>query len=250
MSLAIDSSTPAIAGATNVVTITSNSFSPPANSLLAIFLNLNGTSPTATGFAMTDSLGSHLTYVNPVATTLSTNHAYAQVWLAQVGASAPGSMTVTASWTNATLYDNSIAVVVFTGAASNQTGAATGSNSATSAAAPTVSLTTTQSNSWVVSCLSNYTNHTAPTIPGGQTDIFNGNTLFSGVDDSCWVQANTATTPSSGTVVTLSDTAPSIDYAMVALEILPGGTLNTSSVSGTATFTGAIPLQINKLLLG
>lgn len=237
MSLAIDSSTPAIAGATNVVTITSNSFSPPANSLLAIFLNLNGTSPTATGFTMTDSLGSHLTYTSTVSVALGTNHSYAQIWLAPV-VTAPGSMTVTANWTNATAYTNSLAVIVLTAAATTQTGAATGSSTSGTAALPSASLTTTQPGSLVLGCVSNYSNATAPTIPVGQTDVFNSNTMFSGNDTCSWVQGNTATTPSSGTLVTLNDTAPSVDYAMVVLEILAG--------SSPPVLTGPPPLVVGQ----
>ena len=221
MALAIDASTPAFASqATGAASITSASFSPPSNSLLVIGVGHSG-SGFISATAMTDSLGSHLTYTDAVGVVEGGNHAYSDFWIAPVG-SAPGAMTVTASWTGSAAFGDAMGILVLTGAAVSQVGAA--QNTATAAsgtpAAPSVAVTTTANGSWVFGFVTNSTSATAPTIPGGQTDTFNAQTMFAGPNAGFWLQGTSAPTSTSGTVVTINDTAPSVEFAMVALEIL------------------------------
>jgi hypothetical protein len=106
MTLARDSSSPAAKQSgfigTSPGSVTSNSFSPPGGSVVYV------TSWTEDSFdndwapgsqpAITDSLTSHLTWnliVNQFDNGLSAPNSRVAVWWAYVGASAPGSMTVT-----------------------------------------------------------------------------------------------------------------------------------------------------------
>lgn len=112
-----------------------------------------------------------------------------------------------------------ILIVAFTGAdtvdaigASNIAGAASG--------APSKSLVTTKDNSWVWGTIWDWSNNVTPTIPANQTqqDIFNDTTS----GDSGWTQYVTLTTPSTGTSVTINDTAPTADnWNLCMVEILP-----------------------------
>ena len=222
MALAIDASTPAIFGQAGSTSVTSNSFSPPAGSLLVVLVGHCGFA-TLSAFTMTDSLASHLGWSNPVAAAQS-NHEYAQIWIASVGA-APGSMTVTANWTGTTSYSDSITVLVLTGAANNQAGAAHNTATSSTAALASCGVTTTAAGSWCFGIVCSDASSTAPTIPGGQTDVFNSLTMFlagtSGTGH--WVQGTSSPTSLSGTPVTINDTAPSQEYGMAVLEILAAG---------------------------
>ena len=64
-----------------------------------------------------------------------------------------------------------------------------------------------------------YDNGTARTVPTGQTLVHQ---YLATTGDTFWVQRQTSTTPTSGTVVTINDTAPTGDRFNLSLcEVLP-----------------------------
>ncbi len=166
----------------------------------------------------------------------------AEVW----AANAPGILsnaTVTAT-RGAGSYPGSIAVVTFTGADQ----AVDGSIAAASASigAPSVSLTTTRAGSWVWGVGNDWDRATARTVGASQTKV---DEFLASAGDTLWVQRQTAATPSSGTQVTLNDTAPTNDrWNMAAIEILPAvadsqaPTAPTNLAAGTVTAT-QVPLS-------
>jgi hypothetical protein len=220
--IAVDSSTPAMKFVSTASTAwSSNSFSPPANSLLvAVIGAASGGVTTPSVTSMSDSLGSHLTWTkyNNINTFTDTE---TEIWWAYT-ASAQTGMTATVNWNVSS--DGAVGVIVFTGAKSSQSGAATGTNSS-GAGTPSKAITTTANNSLVMGAVSNWNSGTVtPTIPAGQGDVFNGNTYFVNNtihDSGFWAQRQNSTTAASGTSVTINDTAPTgIEYSMVEVEIL------------------------------
>jgi len=192
-------------------------------------LLMNGAS-TNNITSVTDSLGSHLAYSKLVA--LAAVQTDTEIWAANC-ASAQTNMTVTVNLSGVVnINDCGLAIVVFTGAATTQNGATQSSSS--SNADPSANLTTTANNSWVIGAVTNWSNTTLPTIPGGQTDVFNSLTLAfqnSTTGTSGWAQAQTTTTASSGSSVTINDSAPTIQYSMVIAEILAGSGSPTATVA-------------------
>jgi hypothetical protein len=245
--IAVDASTPAFTQGNSVSSVTTNSFTPPASSLLVIVVAI--TTGTTGVTAMTDSLTTHLTYRRLI------QNAYlspdAEVWVADIPATAPGSMTVTATVPAGT--NAMVAPLVLTGAlpAASQTGATAGNHS--NNATPTVSLTTTAAGSFVVGGVANWSNSVFPTVPAGQTVVFNGITMETVQPNtaSAWVQA--ASSPvASGTIVTINDTAPTnIEYAMAIAEILMAPwsaqtiTFSSAPSFGTLVSPDYVPLVLD-----
>lgn len=231
MALAIDSSTPAFkqGPAGSNTSVASNSFSPPGSSLVAVLFT-NGASSTGIS-SVTDSLGAHLSYAQLVGVSVNQNDT--EIWVANCSSSQTN-MTVTVNLSGSIVTnDAGIGIVVFTGAATTQNGATQTASSTN--AVPSATLTTTANNSWVIGIVSNWTSSTLPTIPSGQTDVFNSLTFAfqnATTGTAGWAQAQSATTASSGTNVTINDTAPTIQYSLAIGEILAGS-------SGTSTATVA-----------
>jgi|HubBroStandDraft_4_1064222.scaffolds.fasta_scaffold00167_6 hypothetical protein len=129
--------------------------------------------------------------------------------------------TVTASLSQS--VGASITVVSFTGVdstGSNGSGAigAVASGNA-STGAPAVSLVTTRNGSWVFGVGNDFDNAIARTPATGQSLVHQYLTPFG---DTYWMQMQSATTPNSGTVVSISDTAPTGDrFNLSAVEVLP-----------------------------
>jgi hypothetical protein len=117
----------------------------------------------------------------------------------------------------------SITVVTFTGVDQSGSGGsgaigATGTGNA-NPGAPTASLTTTRNNSWVFGVGNDWDAATARTIGSGQSMVHQ---YLSSTGDTYWVQRQSATTPISGTLVTVNDTAPTADrYNLSICEVLP-----------------------------
>lgn len=242
MALAIDSSTPAVAtltGATPGTSLASAAFSPPANSLLVLLFSSQQSGPATTISAITDSLASHLTYTKLVAETA--NHVDAEVWIARVGGTAPGSMTVTATFGSA--FDALLGVAVVTGAAATQNGATTGTTSGGGAPSATIA-SLVGANSLILGVVGNFTGSTLPTIPAGQSDSFNGHafTLSSAGDAAAaWGQFLTGMNLAAGSSATINDTAPTVDYSMAIAEILAASSGSfTASTADTSTSTDAV----------
>src|SRR5205823_12971449 len=116
----------------------------------------------------------------------------------------------------------SITVVAFTGvdiSGSGGSGAigATGSGNA-NPGAPTASLVSTRNNSWVFGVGTDWSMATLRTLGSNQTMVHQ----YLASSDTYWVQSMTSSTPSSGTVVVVNDTAPSTDrYNLSICEVLP-----------------------------
>lgn len=237
MTLAVDASTPAVAAWTHGLTsMASNTFSPPANSVVVVVVAVDGPGGgvSQSVSSMTDSLGSHLTWSNvwggvtarSNTVSLAVLENAVEFWWAACP-SAQTNMTVTPTLAHASGGahdpDGLLQPVVFTGAATTQNGAV-GTLGATTAQAPSKAVTTTANNSWVFGSVANYDNGTAPTVGTAQTTTINAQVsqeLNTTDGDGYWAQQQNATTPTSGTVVTINDTAPSIHFNMVVVEIVP-----------------------------
>lgn len=234
MGLAIDASTPApknvpISG----TSVASNSFSPPAGSVIVLMCVVIGPSGSAASVtSVTDSLGSHLMWGLIPGARSNTNNVgnlggTCEVWSASCP-SAQSNMTVTPTYTpdpaGAGGNEGFILPIVFTGAAPTQNGAVA-TDPQTGAALPSKAVTTTRMGSWVIGCVLNYTNATGPTPGTAQTNTINGNSVIvtnSTDGDAAWGQIQNAVTVASGTSVTINDTAPSVHHNMVVVEILAG----------------------------
>jgi len=243
MALAIDASTPAPDGISRLTTsiTTTHAFSPPAGSVIFVFISATGGGGGSAQdvTSVTDNLGAHLTWAEPTGVLDNIRggggsglDGVTDIYWASCP-NAQTNMTITANFTvaNASSTTNPAGIiqpVVFTGASTTQTGAAAIYNS-TSAATPSLSLTTTANNSWVFGIVQNFNNSTVGTPGSSQTITLNGtsasiNNTTDG--DAFWVQTTTAPTPSSGTLVTLNDTAPtSIAQHFSMIEILANNSI-------------------------
>jgi hypothetical protein len=144
----------------------------------------------------------------------------AEIWRAFT-ANPVSNATVTASLSQS--VGASITVVSFTGVdttgsnGSGAVGAVASGNASTGA--PAVSLITTRNGSWVLGVGNDFDNAIARTPATGQSLVHQYLTPFG---DTYWTQMQNATTPNTGTVVSISDTAPIGDrYNLSAVEILP-----------------------------
>ena len=114
-------------------------------------------------------------------------------------------------------------VVTFTGTDTTGTSGsgAIGNTASVSAAsgAPAASLVTTRNGSWVFGVGDDWDNATARTLGPNQTMVHQ---YLASVGDTYWVQQQNAVTASSGTTVTINDTAPSGDrFNLTIVEVLP-----------------------------
>lgn len=212
--------------------ITSPSFSTTAaNELLLAFISSDAKSA---GVTVTGVTGAGLTWAlvkraNGQLGTAEVWRAFATAKLTSVTVKAALSQSVAAS----------ITVVTFTGTDTTGTSGsgAIGNTASVSApsGAPTASLTTTRNGSWVFGVGDDWDNAKSRTLGPGQTLVHQ---YLASVDDTYWVQRETAATATSPTLVTINDTAPTTDrYNLTIVEVLPGVTGPTYAVSGTASPT-------------
>ena len=144
----------------------------------------------------------------------------AEIWRA-FAAGTLTNVTVTATLSSSQVA--SMTVVTFKGAdttGTNGAGAigATGTMSAATGA-PTASLVTTRNNSWVFGVGNDWDGAAART-PGTNQGLVHQ--LLLTRLDTFWVQKQNATTPLSGTTVTINDTAPTNHrYNLTLVEVLP-----------------------------
>ena len=115
-----------------------------------------------------------------------------------------------------------ITVVTFSGVDTTGSGGsgAIGATNGTSASsgAPTASLTTTRNNSWVLGVGIDSQGASGRTVGTNQTMIHQD----SGSGITGWVQRQNSTTATSGTSVTINDTAPTNHrYDLTTCEVLP-----------------------------
>jgi hypothetical protein len=202
----------------NGSTIASPAFTTSAgNELLLAFVSADapnsGTNTTVSSIA-----GGGLTWV--LVRRTNAQRGTAEVWRAFAPAVLTNA-TVTATLSRSTAA--SITVVTFTGVDTTGTSGsgAIGANASGSAAsgAPTASLTTTRNNSWVFGVGTDWDNATARTVPSNQAMVHQ---YLATIGDTYWVQRQASPTPTSGTVVTINDTAPTGDrYNLTIVEVLP-----------------------------
>ena len=233
-------------GSSASTTIKSPTFSTAAgNELLLAFVTadyLGGTNTTVTGVS-----GGGLTWALVVRSNAQSGTS--EIWRAFAIAPLSG-VTVTATLTQSVL--SSITVLSFTGvdtSGTNGSGAigATKSASATSGA-PTATLTTTRSSSWVFGVGNDFDNAVART-PGLNQSLVHQDLTSTG--DTYWVQMQNAPTPVSGTSVTINDTAPTGDrYNLAIAEVLPSTTLPPPTYSISGTVSGAVVSGVTVNLTG
>lgn len=239
--LAIDASASVLAAKSKTVTSPFFSTSSP-NELLLAFVSadyLSGTNTTVTGVS-----GGGLTW----ALVLRTN---AQSGTAEIWRAFTPSILTNASVT-ATLSQSvvsAITVLSFTGADATGTngsgaiGATKGASAKTGA--PTATLNTTRSNSWVFGTGNDFDNAIART-PGTNQSLVQQYLTSTG--DTYWVQKQNSTTPLSGTSITINDTAPTSDrYNLSIVEVLPstGPPPPTYSIAGTVSGTVAATVTVS-----
>lgn len=235
MALALDGSTPAVttktAASGTSQTITTASFTPPANSVLAIVLctNSNGNSDALSAWALTDSLASHLTYTSFASQGNSKSDAQVHCWWATVASSQ--AMTITGSYVCGSNNASPIMlrVLVFTGAdTSAPIGATSGARGLTTNVSATYSSTVDGSWGWLA--YADWSQSGVPTVPAGETVDCSDN--VSGEDTYAVIKQN-STTATAGTSVTMSTSTPSsgLQVSYAYFEIVPpagsgGGSTN------------------------
>jgi hypothetical protein len=201
----------------STATIVSPSLSTTAsNELLLAFISTDARSAGITVKSVTGG-GLTWTLVKRTNIQLGTSEiwkAFAPAIVNNAAITATLSQTVSASMT----------VMSFSGVdPTTPIGAVAGNNAASGA--PTVSLTTTRDNSWVFGVANDYDKAIARTLGPNQTLIHQ---FLTSAGDTYWIQQQTNTTPLSGTLVTINDTAPTIDrFNISAVEILPNVSVNT-----------------------
>ena len=190
---------------TAATTIASPTFSTTKpNELLLAFI---ATDATAANITVKGVTGAGLTWT--LVKRTNTQFGTSEIWRA-LSSTALSSVSVTATLSQSVAA--SITMVTFTGVDSSGTGGSgaignTGSGNA-NPGAPTAQLTTTRNNSWVFGVGNDYDNAIART-PGPNQTVFHQ--YFSTLGDTYWFQRQNATTPASGTVATINDTAPTTD---------------------------------------
>lgn len=214
MAITEDGSTPAVAGAVNLGsgTTTTASFSPPAGSLLVAIAGSDFHSGTL-AITISDNQGGSWTTGANIA-----GQSCRCLVSRQYLSSAPGSMTVSAAFT--TTGSRYLAVRVLTNVDSTQTGANSGTKSASSGSAGTFAITSMDTDSVAYGCsIINSANraltpNSATTVFSTQIDSGNGSYL------AAW----TSTNPGTGSAVTYGGTWASSGGSNIGcgLEILPG----------------------------
>lgn len=240
MALAIDASTPlskAIVGsATSQV---SNTFSPPAGSVVVLMVSVGAAAGSSQSVAsVTDSLAGHLTWglingptdgtggnINArenVSIGGGVTGATAEMWYASCP-SAQTNMTVTPTFAQAALSGGGqVAVAVLTGADTTQSGAVGVATNSTNNGTFTHAITTTRNGSLCVACGINW-NQAFNAVPGtNQTLAYNGNNFIQG--NNYWAQRENALTTNSGTSVTqdatFNATTANLTFNGVFVELL------------------------------
>lgn len=194
---------------TNGSTIVSPSLTTAApGELLVAFIASDGPASAQTFSSVT---GGGLTWT--LRKRANTQAGNSEIWTAYA-TNVVTNITVTATRSKSS-YQGMISVVAFQNASA--TIGATNSASAGSGA-PTVNLTTTGANSVIWGVGNDWDGATARTVGSGQTKV---SEALVPAGDTFWVQNRTAAVPTSGTVVTINDTAPTNHrWNLAAIEIL------------------------------
>jgi hypothetical protein len=194
--------------------ITSGSISTTApNDLLVAFIGSDGPNKSG-GQTIASVTGGGLTW--KLAERTNNQPGTAEIWEA-VAPSVVSNITVTATRSSAA-YGGSIDVVAFAGADTRVPGAV-GTGTGVSGA-PSASLITTTSGSWVWGVGNDWDSAISRTIGPGQTKF---DEYLASSGDTYWTQSQTAPGSAANTSVTLNDTNPTSDrWNLSAVEIRPG----------------------------
>lgn len=231
MAITEDASTPASpTTGTGAGVLTTGSFSPPAATLL-VALACGGWSSTGTVNVTIADSGSHTwTQGAKAQGAVASNFGVAAVYYCYL-ASAPGSITVSATYTGLS-GGRFLAVRVLNGAAASQTGAGSATFTATSTSTTaSVAITTTTANSLVYGASDAATSSTTFTPNGATTQIgtTNSNTT-DGIACAAWRATSATGTPGATTLGGTWGAAE--DGSVAAFEVLPavvgGGGTNTT----------------------
>lgn len=243
MGILLDASTPAHTAIGAVATtVTSASFNPPAASIIEVVVVVDGFATDSQSVTSISNTGTALTWRflqranrHSVADGIGGS---SEVWWAYNDAAQTG-ITVTANFAFSSAEAHSpsgmLQILVFTGAAPDQSTAATASVSqAPAVSAPSGSVMTTGDGSWVWGAILNWS--TATTGSPGVAPIYSSESNAPDLA-AYWIQQRTAPTPV-WTSSTIDDTSPTVCYNMVVWEVLagaPGGPVTPGiPASGTA----------------
>jgi hypothetical protein len=184
------------------------------NELLLVFASVCNGATTVSGIT-----GGGLTWAN--VGRINTNAGSTEVWRAFAPISQNFGLTFTMSASTVSFNFVVVGIVGADMTGTSGSGAIGAFNTATStSAAPSVNVTTTRNNSWVWAAGNDSTGTVAAVAGTGQTLLRSDKDTA----NNClaWLQRQTTATTTSGTVVTMNNTAPSTDSCnMLAVEILP-----------------------------
>lgn len=218
MALAVDGSSPAVVQGSTTTTSTA-SFTPPANAAYVAFVHSDAGNASTTEQCTVSGGG--------LSWSLKARHngspgANVEIWYAY-SASAPGTITIDCT-DNQGAVAKRLLVRVFTGADPAVLGASN------TAAAASLSYTSTGANSWGWAAFLGPTAYSADTA---QTLVDN-TTSGPDADSVCTDQQN-ATTTTVGTTVTMSVVTTNAPYHAVAVEVLAASAAAPSAVAGPWT---------------
>jgi hypothetical protein len=220
----LDGSTPAVASGTGRTTpLTSASFTPPDKSLVMVLANAGwkGTGGGTQTMVCTDS-GGHTWITKASAAGATVDGGLSTVFECYFPTS-PGAITVSIAYAGfgaSSGGGRQADILVYTGAAADQSAAATATALFTTGTACTANITTTQPDSYVVGAISEVTNSTATFTPNGNT--LTDNTLTDSTDGDKLIgiiAIGVAPTPAS---YTFGGTwSASVESNLALVEIIP-----------------------------
>jgi hypothetical protein len=179
-----------------------------ANDLLLAFVSADGPSNQSQTAVVS---GAGLTWT--LVRRTNTQSGSAEVW--QALAPTPLANASVQSVLSRSGYHQSLTLVVLSGASG--IGASAGASAG--AGAPTAQITTTRAGSWIFGVGNDYDSAIARTLGPGQTMVHQW--VETTLGDTYWVQRATSPAGAVGSVVTVNDTAPTVDrWNLTAVEVL------------------------------
>jgi hypothetical protein len=246
VAIAEDASTPAVATNTGAGTIVTASFSPPANSLLVALVGGGWGSTQPPTASLTDSVAGSWTTAATANPTTGTAGGIAKIFYRYLS-SAPGSMTVTASYTNLS-GGRFIAVRVINGANSVQTSSGTGTTVHVAASTDaTIAVTTTVTGSVVYGITDCPSTNTAFTPNGSTSFLSSGdfNDATDTIEITAWKASSATGSPGSTTLggtygtVLLSNIAAFEVVPLAVTTVSPTSAHGTGTVGSTSAVTSS-----------
>jgi hypothetical protein len=212
-----------------VSTVTTPAFSTSTTGeLLVAFVGSDG--PVMSQSQSVTVSGAGLTWTPIVRTNVQAGDA--EIWAA-IAPSSLSNVTVSSTASAAGFHESLTVLALHASNGAANIGAHATSNAATGP--ESVSLTTTSNGSWVIGIGSDWDGGFARTVGPNQQMVHQ---WFDPQIGTFWCQAMSGTTPLSGTLVTLNETAPTNDrFDFSAVEVTTSGGSPTPTPSPTATPT-------------